>query len=79
MTLRLSELVPDVYGRWYYHEPTGLLLRNSAEFGWVAANSLDTVQNEMEELEEAIDMIIDDGGDISDPEGVLPLPEDYDE
>lgn len=76
MSLSLSRLVPGEYDYWYYHEESGLLLNNNSEYGWVAVQSLDPAEKEIEELSEAVNAAIDAGGTI-DPTGVLPLPDDY--
>lgn len=74
-TLNLRRLVPDGYRTWYYHEETGLILHNNPERGWVAVNQKEKVINEHEELSEVVDGI--SGGEVAEPEDVLPLSDDY--
>jgi hypothetical protein len=77
MSLRLSRLVPDENDQWYYHEEAGLLLHNNFEYGWTAVSSLEKVKDTQSELNDAIESVMEDGGEIADADEVLPLPDDY--
>lgn len=74
MVLSLRYLVPEEYDYWYFHEEAGILLVNDTEYGWCKAVSLDRVEQEVDELKEAIEKAREAGG-IDGTE--LPIPENY--
>lgn len=59
------DYVPDEKSYWHFHEPSGVLLYNNAEYGWVAVTGLEQVGRELEELETAITEARERGGIVT--------------
>lgn len=50
----IAQFVPDEKEFWHYHKPSGLVVMNDPDYGWIAVASHDVIELMLNELTEVL-------------------------
>lgn len=74
MSNPLEQFIPDEKEFWHYHEPSGIILLNDPDYGWLGVSNPDLINLQLEELEEVLEQADENDvtlpGDITDEESL---------